>query len=100
MLIPTQAIRKDSDGTVLDCHIQPGASKSRVAGEYDNRIKIAVAAPPVDGKANTALRAYFSKLLKIPAGRIRLISGETGRKKRLHFSGITPEEVQAIFSSL
>ncbi len=94
MQIPQQAIHSDAGGSVLDCHIQPGASRSRIAGEYDNRVKIAVAAPPVDGKANAALRTFFSKLLKIPAGRITLISGESGRKKRVHFAGISPEKLR------
>ncbi len=99
MEIPPQAIRSDADGVILDCHIQPGASRSRIAGEYDNRVKIAVAAPPVDGKANAALRTFFSKLLKIPSGRVTLISGETGRKKRLHFSGISEAELRAVLSA-
>lgn len=93
MPIPTQALHGDETGTTLDCHIQPGASKGRILGEYDNRVKIAVAAPPVDGKANAALRAFFAKQLHIPAGRVSLISGETGRKKRLHFAGIPPDEL-------
>jgi len=96
MPIPPQAIHTDCDGLTLDCHIQPGASRSRIAGEYDNRLKVAVAAPPVDGKANAALREFFSKGLGIPLRDVRIISGETGRKKRLRLAGISASDLEKL----
>ncbi len=93
MKLPPQAIRPDDDGAVLECHIQPGAAAGRIAGEYDGRLKIAVAAPPVDGKANAALIRFFSKKLNMPPSRIRIVSGETGRRKRLLFTGLNPEQL-------
>lgn len=94
MEIPIAAIRPDAGGgSIIDCHIQPGAARSRVVGGYDGRVKIAVAAPPVDGKANAALRKFLASLLKLPVGRVRLLSGETGRSKKLNLSGVSPESL-------
>ncbi len=96
MGIPKTAIHSDGEsGSILDCHIQPGATRGRIVGEYDGRVKIAVAAPPVDGKANKALIAFCSKLLGTPTGRIALLSGDTGRKKRLRFAALSPEALLA-----
>lgn len=91
MIIPASAIHSDGDGSALDCHIQPGAARTRIVGEYDRRLKVAVAAPPVDGKANRALIVFFSTVLHIPAGRISVKSGESGRRKRLIFSSLAPD---------
>ena len=93
MKLSPPTIRPDHGGTILECHIQPGAAAGRIAGEYDGRLKIAVAAPPVDGKANAALIRFFSKKLAIPPSRIQIVNGETGRKKRLFFVGLTPEQL-------
>ena len=91
MKLSPPTIRPDHGGTILECHIQPGAAAGRIAGEYDGRLKIAVDAPPVDGKANAALMRFFSKILDIPASRIQIVSGETGRRKRLFFADLPPE---------
>lgn len=96
-MIPRTAIRPDSDGggSLIDCHIQPGASRSRLVGEYAGRLKIAVAAPPVDGKANAALGRFFAAMLGIPAGRVTVVAGASGRSKRLRIAGVAPDELAA-----
>lgn len=78
---------------VLSIHAQPGAKKDKVVGEYNNRLKIALAAPPVDGKANNHLIRFLSKKIGVPRSKISLLSGETSREKRLLISDIQPEAV-------
>ena len=91
---PNPAIESDRDGgSLLAVIVQPGASRTGAVGLLDGRVKIAVAAPPVDGKANAELIKFLKKRLKVPAGAIALVSGDTGRRKRLKIDGVPPEEL-------
>jgi uncharacterized protein (TIGR00251 family) len=81
----------NGDGSVtLSLHIQPGAKKTEVVGQHGEALKIRLAAPPVDGKANAALCAFLAQLLKLPKKQITLVSGETARSKRIRLTGLTP----------
>jgi len=90
-------IRADGDDVVLTLHIQPGAKKTEVVGLHGEALKIRLAAPPVDGKANAALIAFIAA--KVGAGRtaISLISGDTSRAKRV---GIRGADIAAVRSAL
>ncbi|HBZ59051.1 MAG TPA: DUF167 domain-containing protein [Sutterella sp.] len=79
-------------------HAQPGAKKDRVSGEFNSRLKIALAAPPVDGKANAALQKFLSKRLGVAKSAVTLASGETMRDKRLRISGVTAEQLIGLLS--
>jgi uncharacterized protein (TIGR00251 family) len=88
-------LRADGDGVVLSLHIQPGAKKTEVAGPHGDALKIRLAAPPVDGKANAALVEFIAA--KVGCGRtaVELVSGQTSRVKRVRVAGITPQLVLA-----
>lgn len=77
------------EGLVLAVLLQPRASRTGIVGWQGDALKLRVTAPPVEGAANQVLCAYFAKLLGIAKGRIRLLSGETSRHKRLLFEGVT-----------
>ena len=94
MKLEAIAFRPDADGTVLALHIQPGAKRSGVCGMYGDAVKIAIKSPPVDGKANRALCEFIADMLGVPTGTVHLVSGATGRDKRLHVAGRSPEEVR------
>jgi len=80
----------DGDGAFFVLvHAQPGAKRDRVAGEFNGRLKIALAAPPVDGKANAHLAKFLSKLLGVPKSAVTLVSGETMRDKRLRVASVS-----------
>ena len=68
--------------------VQPRASRTKVLGPHDGRIKIALAAPPVDGEANAALIAFLSDLLGVKKGQVILLDGATGRRKRIFVQGV------------
>ena len=63
--------------------VQPGAKKTEVSGEYQQCVRIRLAAPAVDNKANKALVAYVAKLLKLKKSQIVIEQGLTSRRKRL-----------------
>lgn len=70
------------DGTLLiNCHLQPKASRSEFAGQHGERLKVRIAAPPVDGKANKALVKFLAKQFGVPGTRVELVSGESSRQK-------------------
>lgn len=78
----------DDAGVRLRLHIQPGAKKTEVAGLHGEALKIRLAAPPVDGKANACLIAFLADRLGVAKAAISLVSGDTSRAKRVRISGI------------
>ena len=75
--------RRAADGWLLELHIQPGAKKSEVAGLHGDALKIRIASPPVDGKANAALVAFVADALAVPKSSVEVVRGETARRKCL-----------------
>lgn len=73
--------RLKEERLTLTLHIQPGAKRTEVAGPHGDALKIRVAAPPVEGAANAELLAFLGKALEVPAGRIAIKQGATGRRK-------------------
>ena len=73
--------REDGETLVLALHVQPGASRTEVAGRHGDALKIRVAAPPVDGKANEELLRFLAAEFGVPARRIELVSGDSSRAK-------------------
>ena len=73
------------DGTTLtlSIRVQPKASRDEIVGPYGDSLKIRITAPPVDGKANAHLIKYLAKLFGVPRASISLLSGSSGRDKRL-----------------
>lgn len=74
-------LRKSDTKLTLTLHIQPGAKKTEIAGLHADALKIRLAAPPVEGKANAALIAYLAQWLGLPKSAISLKSGQASRRK-------------------
>jgi uncharacterized protein (TIGR00251 family) len=72
---------KGKSGTLLLLYIQPGASKTSFKGLFQDRMKLSVQAPPVEGAANEAVIEFLAKTLKTPKRSVHLLSGETSRQK-------------------
>lgn len=75
-------------GSVLAVRVQPGAARTRVVGAYGDGVKLQVAAPPEDGKANAALLKYLAQALALPPGAVTLAGGAASRSKRVKVSGL------------
>jgi uncharacterized protein (TIGR00251 family) len=100
MELPEQAFKRDADGVRIRVHAQPGAKQSRIAGAYGETVKIAVATPPVDGKANKALQKLLAQWLNVSASSVVLASGMTGREKQFVVSGVSPENAKEMLEKL
>jgi hypothetical protein len=81
----------------LEVYIQPGASKSEVAGLHDGVIKIRIAAPAVENAANRALVEFVADELGIAKRCVRVVSGMSGRRKVLEIDGATEESIATTF---
>lgn len=68
---------------IIKVYVQPKASKTEAFGVFNERLKVRLNAPPVDGKANQALVEYFAKLFGVAKSQVQIISGETGRNKTI-----------------
>lgn len=73
----------DGEDLILDCHLQPKASKDEFAGLHGERIKIRLTAPPVDGKANAQLLAFLAAAFAVSKSQVSLESGQQSRQKRV-----------------
>jgi uncharacterized protein (TIGR00251 family) len=88
------------EGAVLPVRAQPGARKTAVLGEQAGALKVAVTAPPEDGKANKALAETLREALGLKRSQVALLSGQTSRDKRFLIRGCTPEELQQRVTAL
>ena len=84
-------LRVAPDTVTITLHIQPGAKKTEVVGIHGDALKIRLAAPPVDGKANAALIAFIAERLGVPKARVRLRSGHNSRRKLVEVEAPPPD---------
>ena len=77
-----------ADGAVLRIHVAPRARRTEVAGRHGDALKIRLAAPPVDNKANRALLEFLAQQLGAAGSALELLSGHTGRDKRVLVRGM------------
>ncbi len=89
-------VRDDGTGAILEIVVQPRASRTRVVGEHDGRLKLQVAAPPVDGEANAAVVEFLADALGIRKASVSLVRGDTGRRKTVRVEGVSAERVLAV----
>jgi uncharacterized protein (TIGR00251 family) len=76
--------------------VQPRASCDEFAGEYQSALKIRLTAPPVDDRANEALRKFLASRLNVPMAAVRIVAGEHSRTKRLEINGVTPATIRSL----
>jgi len=76
-----------ADGSItLQIHAQPGAKRTEIAGIHSDALKVRLAAPAVEGKANAALIAFMAEAFGVPQRNIALVRGESGRRKTLRIA--------------
>ena len=89
-------IREYDGGILLSIHATPRASRSEVQGLHGDALKIRLQAPPVDGKANDALIGFLAQTLRVPVREVELVSGQTGRQKRVAVRGVSKRAAVAV----
>jgi uncharacterized protein len=86
-------------GVELDVLVVPRSSRNKIVGEHEGRLKIQLNAPPVDGEANAALVELLAKTFGLKKRDVEIVSGETGRRKRVRLNGTSPADVERAVTS-
>ncbi len=87
--------RREGDSITLTLHIQPGAKRSEVAGLHGEALKIRLAAPPIEGRANEALLRFVADSFDVPLRQVELLRGAQSRHKMVKITGskVEPESL-------
>ena len=90
--------RIEGDAIILTLHVQPGAKRSEIAGLHGDALKVRLATPPIEGRANDALLRYLAKLFVVPQRNVKLLRGAQSRHKMVKVSGSTvaPQELPGL----
>lgn len=88
------------DGVSIALQVVPRASKSRVLGRHGDRVKVQLAAPPVDGAANAALVELLADVLACPRGAVEIVAGDTSKRKRVRVRGVDATTVRRVLGLL
>jgi hypothetical protein len=92
-LVPT------GDGVIIKLRVSPGAKRSSIEGAYgDDALKLRVAAPPVDGKANAEAERFLAKMLGVPHSEVAVVRGASGRDKAVLVRGAAVGEIREALS--
>ncbi len=81
-------LRAVPGGVELLLAIRPRAGRTRIVGPLGDRLKVQIAAPPVDGEANAELCGWLAERLGVPRASVSITSGDSGRKKTVRVRGI------------
>lgn len=79
---------------ILSLYVQPKAARNRFCGLHGEEVKLAITAPPVEGKANKAVAAFVAKFFKVPKSAVVVIAGQQSRHKRLLVEGLDCQQVR------
>lgn len=90
---PIIRIEKDGDWIRFGVRVQPRSSRNQIMGEHEGDIRIKIMAPPVEGAANQALQRYLAEVLKLPKRDVRIVRGETSRRKVVEIRGIEADSL-------
>ena len=82
-------------GWMLTLHVQPGAARTEAVGLHGEALKVRLAAPPVDGRANACLLAWLADRLGVAKSLVELHSGTASRRKTVVVTGLTVETLLA-----
>jgi len=88
-------IHETPGGCSFAVRVHPRAKKNAITGELGDALKVALTAPPIDGRANEACIEFFAKLMRIPRSSVTIVSGEANRNKVIRVSGLSAAEVRA-----
>ena len=95
-------LRATPVGVTLAVRAQPGAKRMAIAGLYGEgaaaQLKIAVNAPPAEGRANTALKAFLAETFSLPKSAVELVAGEFSRSKVFLLRGMTLAHATAVLA--
>jgi len=91
-LIDELKVQEYAHGAVFEIWLQPRSSQRAIIGVHNGALKIKLTSPPVEGRANKECLQFVASILSVPASGVRILSGETSRRKRI-FVPLSREQV-------
>ncbi|MFQ6370158.1 DUF167 family protein YggU [Shewanella sp. YIC-542] len=92
------AVTQEQQDLLLRLYIQPKASRDQWVGLHGDELKLAITAPPIDGKANAYLAKLLAKSFRVPKSQVQITKGEQGRHKQVRI--IAPREIPELIRQL
>ena len=93
-------VSETDSGVIFAVRLNPRSSRDAIEGEYAGALKVRVSAPPVEDRANEALRRLLAENLKVPYTAVRIVSGEKSRNKQIEILGVTRGQIAALVRRL
>lgn len=87
-------VNETANGVSFAVKVHPRARKNAITGRVGDALKLALTAPPVEGKANQAVIEFFADFFEIPRSSVTIASGETSRNKVVRINGLSAERVR------
>ncbi len=91
-------VHDSSAGATFQVKVHPRARKNAITGVVGDALKLALTAPPVEGRANEACITFFAEFLNVPRSSVTIAAGESSRNKVIHVAGMTAAQVEAKLS--
>lgn len=88
------SIRDTPDGATFQVRVQPRAKKSAIVGEIGEALKLALTAPPIEGRANEACIVFLAELLNVPRSSVTIAAGQSSRNKVIRVAGLSAAQVR------
>jgi uncharacterized protein len=89
-------IKELNGRVVFAVRVVPRGSRDAIEGEHAGALKVRLIAPPIQGRANDALRRLLAAHLNVPLAAVRIVAGEANRTKRVSVAGVSPAQVLAL----
>lgn len=87
-------INQRDSAVTFKVRVQPRASRTQIIGEQAGAVKLRIASPPVDGKANEECRRFLAKLVGVSASSVEIVSGGSSRDKVIRINDVSAERVR------
>lgn len=87
---------RKNDTVIVNVYVQPGAKRTEIVGFYGDALKIRLASPPIDGRANDALLNFVAQLFDVPQRQVELIRGGKSRHKSVTIKGSKIEPLSIV----
>lgn len=92
-------INENSDGVSIAVKVHPRAKKNAITGTVGDAFKLALTAPPVEGRANEAVIEFFAKLFRVPRSSVTITAGATSRNKVVRVEGVSVQTAQQVIGA-
>ena len=87
-------VTESGKGVTFAIKVHPRARRNAITGTVGDALKLALTAPPIEGRANQAVIEFFAELFEIPRSSVTIASGETSRNKTVRVAGLSRQEVE------